>query len=355
MRNKAYDQWKRQMLLAAKKTRTPILVHFELTPRCNLDCKMCYIHNADSNAMRDRELSTEQWKKIFDDAYACGMLFADLSGGECLLRSDFKELYLYLWNKRVMITVMSNGTLLNDDYLEFFKKYPPADVQISLYGSSEEVYLQVTGHHGFEKAVYAIRSLTDAHIPVSIATTPSSYIKEDLVNLRKFCKENKFWCGPVTFNIAQNRDNPEKDDHYLTESEIIELSRALALLDGPVYPVENTPEPCGNCCEAPHGLKCTAGICAALITWEGIMHPCPMLPVGTVSLQETSYEEAWKNTQAEVDKMRLGMECVGCPYDGVCTKCPAFRLQDLYSGHCNPVMCEMTRKMVAIGAKKLPR
>ena len=80
----------------------------------------------------------KKWKRIFDEACACEMQYATLSGGECLVRKDFKELYLHLWNKQIMITVMTNGTLLNDEYVEFFKTYQPDMIQISLYGSNED-------------------------------------------------------------------------------------------------------------------------------------------------------------------------------------------------------------------------
>ncbi len=353
MRNKAYERWKFKMLLMAKEKKVPMAVHFELTPRCNLDCKMCYIHNAESNTLRNKELSTETWKRIFDEAYDCGMLFANLSGGECLLRSDFKELYLHLWNKRVMISVLTNGTLLSEDYLEFFKEYPPVDFQISLYGSSEENYLRVTGHHGFEKAIGAIHSLTQARIPVHVAVTPSKYMKDDFVDIRRFCKENNFWCNPSEFLLAEKRDGAQEDDCNLTMEEIVELSKKMALLDGPLTPMENPPTPYGDCTEAPKGLTCSAGSCVALVSWDGSMHPCTMVQKSGISLLEMSYAEAWERTKTAASEMLLGAECVGCPYDKTCPKCPAMRLTGLYTGHCNPAVCEMTRQLVAVGAKKL--
>ena len=66
-----------------------------------------------------------------------------------------------------------------------------------------------------------------------------------------------------------------------------------------------------------------------------------------------SYAEAWKETNALARNVLLGMECVGCPYDSVCPKCPVKRLTSLHSGHCDPNMCELTRKLVAAGVKKL--
>lgn len=354
MRNQAYEKWKKQMLLAAREKNVPIVGHFELTARCNLDCKMCFIHGQESNALRDRELSAEEWKRIFDEAYDCGMLFAELTGGECLLRKDFKELYLHLWNKRICVTVMTNGTLINDDFLEFFKKYPPAMVQISLYGSNEEGYLRVTGHRGYEKAVAAVNALTDLKIPVHIAVTPSSYMRDDYINIRRFCKENKYWCNPSEFYLASKRDESQQDNCDLTIGEIVELAKQQALLRHPLTPVEHTPPYGGGGTESPKGTICNAGKCYAAISWEGLMYPCSMLPLGNISVKEMSYKEAWEQTRKMAREMPLGAECVGCPYDPVCSKCPAMRLTGLDTGHCNPKVCEVTRRLVEAGVKKLP-
>lgn len=354
MENQTYTQWKKRMVLAAKERKTPIVGHYELTACCNLDCKMCFIHNADANALRARELSTETWKRIFDEAYDLGLFFATLSGGECLMRSDFEELYLHLWKKRVRVGVLTNGTLISEDHVEFFRKYPPDFVRVSLYGRSEEGYLQVTGHKGFEKAVSAIRKLRDAKIRVSVVVTPSSYIKEEYIDIRRFCIENGFPCQSNNFLLLKNREHPEKDDYFLGMDDIIELSKAqYELLNGPAIPVESTPEPQGNSKVSPKGLTCNAGAGAAVVSWDGRMYPCAMLPIGNVSLLEMSYADAWEKTKEAAGEILLGRECVGCPYDNLCPKCPAMRLTGLYTGHCNPKVCEVTRKLVAAGVKKL--
>ena len=353
MQNKSYKQWKTALVLSAKEKRIPISGQYELTPCCNLDCKMCYVHNSNSNALRAKELSTETWLRIFDEAYGMGLMFATLTGGECLLRYDFKDLYLHLWNKRVRITIFTNGILINDDYIDFFKKYPPEKIRISIYGSCEAAYRKVTGHEGFRKAISAYQKLLDAKIPVGIAVTPSSYMKDDYMNIRRFCRENGIHCPPANYFLTKNRDNPDKNDHYLSMDEILSLATEEALLKRKLTPILETPEPCGFCTEAPIGLTCGAGRSAATVSWDGIMHPCVSLTEGSASLLEMSYSDAWEKTKLLVDQMLLGAECVGCPYDSVCPKCSVMRLNDLHSGHCNPDVCELTRRMVAAGIKKL--
>ena len=340
---------------SAKSTHTPIAVQFELTGRCNLDCKMCYVHNLDAAECLSRELSTEEWKRIFDEAIQQELLFATLTGGECLLRPDFKELYLHLWRKGVKVKVFTNGLLLDQEYVAFFKSYKPEMIQISLYGSSEEGYLRVTGHRGFEKAVAAIRSLMEAKVNVRVVTTPSRYMGEDYMNILRYCREQGLPLQQGELLLIPNRDDPNKDDYFLSMEEIVDMSIRRAELYKAVTPVACTPEPCGPLTEQPRkGLTCSAGTCMANVLWDGMMYPCPNAMVGGgANLREMSYADAWKHTVAAAAEVLQGAECVGCPYDKVCPKCPALRLTGLKTGHCNPAVCELTRKLVAAGVKKL--
>ena len=355
MRNHMYTEIKRDLVKSAMEQKTPLLGHFELSARCNLDCKMCYVHTQDNAAALRKELSTEQWKRIFDEAYDCEMLYANLSGGECLIRKDFKELYLHLWNKNVYISVFTNGTLINADYVEFFKTYPPDMIQISLYGSSEEAYMNLTGHKGFEKAVSAISALQEAGLDVRVAVTPSKYMRDDYIDIMKLCKEKKFYIENQEVFLLPNREDPTKNDYYLTQEEIVDLSvRKMRLTCEPV-PMDDAPDYFGDGSRAPNfGLQCKAGNCFAAVTWDGRMYPCYNAMVGEgPSLLEMSYAEAWKKTVKAASEVPQGAECVGCPYDNTCPKCPSFRLKDLSGNHCDPNACELTRKLVVAGARKL--
>lgn len=107
----------------------PIHGHFELTPRCNFDCKMCYVHLQEGQMKGVKELSFDEWKKIIDQALDEGMIFASLSGGECLTSPYFNEIYTYLHSRGVLITVLTNGYFL-DKKMPLFKIYPPAYIQV---------------------------------------------------------------------------------------------------------------------------------------------------------------------------------------------------------------------------------
>jgi len=207
----AYDSWSLNFLKAAAKTLTPVDVMFELTSRCNLNCKMCYVHNQDNRDVLPRELSTEQWKKIMDEAIENGMLFATMTGGECLLRSDFKELYLHLYYRGIYLTVLSNSLLMNEDYFDFFLKYPPKTIQVTIYGSSNENYENVTGVRAFDivkKNLLLINQLPNTRLKISI--TPSRYLMDDFINILKICKENDLQAVKADLFLFDNRDRKRK-------------------------------------------------------------------------------------------------------------------------------------------------
>ena len=165
----------------------PMHGHFELTPFCNLRCKMCYVQLDKTEEIRKRMLTIEDWKKLIDDAVDMGMIFASLTGGECLTSPYFKEIYLYLQSKGIMIFVLSNRVLL-DEWIEFFKSHPPKLIQISIYGKSEVDYERVTGFCMYEKVRCNVERAIEYGLPISINITPSRYLNE-IYDIVKYYKD----------------------------------------------------------------------------------------------------------------------------------------------------------------------
>src|SRR5437879_9826118 len=62
----------------------------ELTHRCPLHCPYC--SNPLELAQRERELPTQDWQRVLEQAATLGVLHVGFSGGEPLLRADLIEL-----------------------------------------------------------------------------------------------------------------------------------------------------------------------------------------------------------------------------------------------------------------------
>ena len=164
----------------AREQGVPLYGELELTPLCNLSCRMCYVHLNEAQMGGRRLLSVEQWKDLIGQAYAAGLLHVTLTGGECLTYPGFRELFLFLHSLGCEVTVFSNGVLLDRDWIDFFKVHTPARIQITLYGDSDETYERVTGSRVYSRVVEHIHMLQEAGLPVSLCITPSLYLGEDV-------------------------------------------------------------------------------------------------------------------------------------------------------------------------------
>ena len=115
------------MYQKASAAGVPLSGTFELTPVCNMDCKMCYVHTKSNAEFAETERNGDWWISIMEAACNRGMLFALITGGECLLHPDFRRIYTYLRSKGVYTSINTNGFLLNREVIDFLKQ----DLQVS--------------------------------------------------------------------------------------------------------------------------------------------------------------------------------------------------------------------------------
>jgi len=107
----------------------------EATARCNLDCRHCYINvPAGDKAAKKQELGVDEIGRIGAEAAARGAVWCLITGGEPLLRKDFFDLYQALLSKGLLLSLFTNATLVTDEHIRFFKKFPPRDIQVTVYG-----------------------------------------------------------------------------------------------------------------------------------------------------------------------------------------------------------------------------
>jgi len=114
------------------------------------------------------------------------VLFLQLTGGEALTRPDFKKIYLYVRKNGLIPTIMTNATLINDDLIQTFKKYPPYYIKISLYGSNAICHDKITGVKGsFDKSISNIFKLKKEGIRIWINAV---ILKENFADLSGIIK-----------------------------------------------------------------------------------------------------------------------------------------------------------------------
>lgn len=333
------------LMMKARNAGVPHAGSFELTPYCNFDCKMCYVHlNSEQVAASGHVLSTAEWIDIMHQAVAAGMMHAELTGGECLLHPGFKEIYQYLVSQGLRVTVLTNGELLSDDVVAFLRQYPPALIQVSIYGSDSQSYIQVTGRDAFADVIKGLHRLQKADLRFSLTITPSRYTQAHTEQLLELVRSFgvPYGVSAVTLPARQEtgRDIDEfrvQEDSYLKivrleqqreQAAVPELSGAkrpyLYQLAGAKY----------------SGLPCSSGNCAFHVNWKGELTPCIPYHSISKSILADGFQTAWKWVREQMMKYAPPMECKACELKQVCQSCPAEKTAGVFNGPVDQNVCK---------------
>ena len=312
---------------------------------------MCYVHLNKSQMNGAQLLSVDQWKHIMQQAIDAGMMYARLTGGECLTYPGFRELYLFLREKGIETVILSNGILIDEDMLSFFRENPPAAIQVSLYGSDEDAYERVTGKRVFSQVLGNLRRIKAAELPLTIAVTPNAYMTDGEQILQLLFEEDL----PFNINSGIMQPRPETG-RALADADLdsyIAMLRYRACMKGRELTVEGDPEslpdPGGKKGDPAFGVTCGAGRSSFAIDWKGNMRPCNTFPCDGEDAFSLGFQEAWRRTNHTATHFPLPAECEGCAYKGLCKHCVAEHASGAAPGHANPSVCAMGRRMVLEG------
>ena len=339
------DQWNRNfpisryLTVKANKSGFPLHGTFELTSRCNFDCKMCYVHGLENNErLKQEELSVDQWITIAREAKECGTLFLLLTGGEAMLREDFVEIYSKLSTMGFRIVVNSNGSMLTDEILKYFRKHPPARVNISLYGVSEETYIKLCGIAAKSRVTENIRKLKQIGISVRTIMTATPYNYEDKEEIYEFSKKEDTFFEVGTYMFPPIRQGGEycgKNVGRLSAEEAgwnrIRWERLRCSEDEFYQRACRKLKECEKIRESSEGriireggkIWCQAGRSAYWITWDGKMRPCGLMTYPEVNILEEGFETAWRQIHTMTKEIRLPKECSNCENKKICRVCAA--------------------------------
>ncbi|MBP3697542.1 MAG: radical SAM protein [Clostridia bacterium] len=346
-----YHAVRKYLNFRAREKDIPISGTFELTPLCNLDCKMCYVHLKKEQLCGAKLLTFDEWKKLADEAIACGMMYARLTGGECLTYPHFKEFYLYLQSKGVEVTVLTNGVLLNEEMIEFFKNNPPAAIQITLYGASDDAYVRVTGCRAFTQVISNVKSIMAAKLPLSVVITPNPFMTDGEEAVRLVHSLGL----PITLNsgLMTPREETGRKKQETDAETYVSLFRLRKELQGEETERDPDSESSENLRKSttgqPKGVTCGAGRSAFSISWRGEMRPCNTFPGIAENVLEKGFLQAWKNVNSFVKEYPLPTECEGCEYKKICKHCVAEHASGAATGHANPAVCLWIKRLVAEG------
>lgn len=116
--------------MTSSELRFPQSAILELTYRCNHRCRFCSCpwEAPSCSYEKGTELTLEEWCRAIDRLQTLGVKTLTISGGEALLKDSLLDILGYIrskgcFNTDVPIVLISNGLLMNEAFLEAFKKY----------------------------------------------------------------------------------------------------------------------------------------------------------------------------------------------------------------------------------------
>jgi len=313
------EQFGRVILGKWLENRVPITGSVELDLRCNLRCLHCY---------RDGEwpsgiLDTEEMKDVLDQIADAGTLWLLFTGGEIFLRPDFFEIYEHAMKKGFLLNLFTNGTMLNEKIVDRLAKLPPNNIEITLYGYSEETYEKVTGIPGSRERCYrGVDLLLERNLPTKLKTVVMKTNQHEFMDMFEFAESRG-----VPFKW-DTQINPNLDSSLtpcnvrLTPQEAVDLefsipSRAAEYKE---YYEER------KNFRTSRLFACGAGSQTFHIDPYGKMSMCILLRDREYSLKEMSFRQIWDEAFPPLyRKMRSpDHQCNSCDLITLCNKCPAW-------------------------------
>lgn len=365
----AYQIYSNYLFAKAGERGIPLSGTFELTARCNLDCRMCYIHKrANDRAVLARELDTKTWLALAEDCREAGMLNLLLTGGEPLLRPDFREIYTACRQMGFLVSINSNATRIDDEMVRFLAADPPSRINITLYGASADTYAALCGDgSAYARVVQAILALQAAGVLVKLNFSNTPYNRCDAEKVYAFAREHGLVVQAVSYmfppvracengcfapdrmTAAEAAYEQIRYDRFRFSEEELE-KRWRDQLAG----IKVT-DPDGECQELPaERIRCRAGSSTFWVTWDGKMRPCGMMTEPSAEIAELGFLGAWQAIRAARQSIMVPGKCTGCEMRNACDQCAALCFAETGSFTGVPeYMCEKTRAYLALAREGL--
>ncbi len=324
------------------------LVVWNMTNRCNLRCKHCYIEAEDRSYQN--ELSTEEARKFI---YDLGQMKAPVllfSGGEPLIRKDLFELGALAVEQGLRPVISSNGTLIDDEAARKIRDAGFQYVGISIDGGrkTHDEFRNLDG--AFDMALRGVRACKDNGVKTGIRFTVNKYNQDDLPevldilekeNIPRFCMYHLVYAGRGAEMAAMDTTTREKREilDYVgrktlelhqkgIEVEILTTDNhadGIYLLN---YIKKHDPQ---RAEEVINLLKmhggCSAGTKFANVDPRGNVHPCQFWQDYTIgNIREKPFSVIWTSDDELMVKLRekekhVTGKCGACNYKSLCSGC----------------------------------
>lgn len=325
------------MYRKATRRRIPLGGTFEVTPLCNMDCRMCYVRlSVQEQERRHALLTAEDWIRIGRNAVSEGMLYLLLTGGEPFSRPDFREILTGLHQMGLVISVNTNGTLISKNVISWLKESPPARLNITLYGASDDTYTRLCRlPDGFSRVTRAIELLREVGFSVKLNCSLTPYNVSDLEAMVEYAESKGLILETTAYMFPpmrkskdlvgkNDRFSPEEAAYVTAYSEWCQIGDECYLdrMKNRSFSLPSDMDE--NCADQGEGIRCRAGKSSFWVTWDGRMLPCGMVVSDNApEVCEVGFNAAWEEVKEYAESILLPPKCRDCTVKERCRACAA--------------------------------
>lgn len=300
----------------AAKHLIPFQASLEVTYRCNLSCKHCYI---DVSA-RD-ELSFAELKHILDQLAESGTMYLLLTGGEPLIRRDFFDIAFYARERGFMFMLLTNGTLITPTIARKIKILEPISVGISLHGAIPATHDGITRRQGsFVATMRGIKLLKGLGVPVSLQTLLMDANIHEIEAIKSLVHRLGVY-HQFGYDFVPTRSGSLAPYRYEADFSILCNYFKHEWVKGDTI-------------KSDEKAVCKAGQGICSISPAGDVFPCLLMPIKIGNLKKASFAEIWQtNPSPELTRLRTITwqdlsSCKECNLAGFCRRCMGVALTE---------------------------
>ncbi len=284
----------------------PIQIDFELTQKCNLECKHCFVDGNTSFS----ENTFNIIKKLCKE----GVLVFELIGGEPLMVKEIFSIINYLKKQNKIVSICTNGTLITKDIAKRLSENPPDKIFVSLDGS-KEINDKIRGKGSFNKTLSGIKNLNEFGITPSISFCINKLninsIEKLVFEIKRLKIKSLFFIfgEPTKKKSSFNNNFFKHSDRELVASRIKQMKIPLK------YIMHFEPKD-----KSALYFGCFFKLTMCEITPNGDVLSCPIIRKKEGNILEEDLRIIWKRMQNQLMKKK-DKKCNICPLVGRCFPC----------------------------------
>lgn len=302
--------------------RKPVAAYLNVTNRCNLHCRYCFV---DTTKKMD-ELTTKEWKEFIDEIYLKGCQMVCLMGGEPLLHPDIEEIIEHIRSKKIICDVTTNGVLVSQK-IDLVKRID--SLMVSLDGD-EAANDANRGQGSFQQALGAIKIARENNVIVRINAVMTKQSQDSLEFLLDLADQHDLY---VTFSIiaefpCEDMETVRKialsDDQirniFIRLKELRRKGRRVLFSESTLDYVISYPVPYNKIIfhgdsehERFYRQKCLFGRMLFYVNANGDLYPCATFwnteHYHPLNMRKVGFQKAWNNM--------ANLKCLSCSCPGV--------------------------------------